>query len=192
MTPQTANPTAISLARPRRSLWSLGGVCLATLPLLGAAEFPLRPVSGFEGVWKQCYEPGLPDVVELQTGYLVLMPDGRFYELVEGCCEDLHQPVPPYWELGEWAELEDGGGIRTSYRLKLDDTVIVDVHRLLRSQRVVFWDRLEEERTADVLSWDGDINYAWCRLYPSWPVGPTPIVGEPTEARGSPASDPDQ
>lgn len=45
------------------------------------------------GISKMCSEPGLPGVSEPSSGYLVLMPGGRYFEMRVSCCED-HTPVP--------------------------------------------------------------------------------------------------
>ena len=42
---------------------------------------PEASVGGFEGVWKMCYSPEREDVYEIDSGYLVLMPEGRFCEM---------------------------------------------------------------------------------------------------------------
>ena len=69
-----------------------------------AAPADLRPPSAEDvaGIWKVCFEPGLPGVKEPDGGYLVLMPDSRFYEIVEGCCRERDEP-PIVGRLGSYS-----------------------------------------------------------------------------------------
>jgi len=61
----------------------------------------------FEGIWKKCYEPGLEGVSEIDTGFLVLMPDSRYYELSASCCHAPPEPQPPFWSLDAYAVAND-------------------------------------------------------------------------------------
>jgi quercetin dioxygenase-like cupin family protein len=125
----------------------------------------LREVGRFEGLWKKCYEPGLGGVSEIDSGFLVLMPDLRFYELGASCCYEPPDPQPPFWSLGP-------------YRLA-GDTVLLEARRLDGSRyeiplkyrsgaQAVFFDapRSPPAEVEALLSGD-DLNYAWCRLYPA-------------------------
>ena len=56
---------------------------------------------GVQGIWKMCYEPELEDVHEIDEGYLVLMPDGRYYQLNLSCCDE--ELTGPSWDLDRYA-----------------------------------------------------------------------------------------
>lgn len=137
------------------------------LVLMGSAGTPAdpgpKPVSGVEGFWKRCYSPGLAGVDEIDSGYLALMPDGRYYELSESCCST-EGPPPPYWDLDTY---------------RLEGEVVVFNHRtyagdpyerrltLRRGVSAVYFDAPHAAAvTVDALTHDGAVNYGWCRIYP--------------------------
>jgi hypothetical protein len=78
----------------------------AALILAGAAATPSPSPSASSalsatdvaGIWKLCYEPGLPGVNEVSAAYLVLMPDFEYYEIREDCCrpDNVERPNPGY------------------------------------------------------------------------------------------------
>lgn len=140
------------------------------LVLLGSAgalaEHGPKAASGVEGFWKRCYSPGLTGVDQIDSGYLALMPDGRYYELSESCCytEGDSGPPPPYWTLetyrveGEMVVLNDRTYAGDPYERRLT---------LRRGVSAVFFDAPRAAAvTVDALTHDGDINYGWCRIYP--------------------------
>lgn len=136
------------------------------------AQPPEASVGGFEGVWKMCYAPGLEGVYEIDAGYLVLMPDGEYYEVNESG-GDLTGPKPPFWE-------------RNSYRVEgsmvvlRDETyvgTVVERRLTLREgeQSVLFDMPRADPQPRDVLAGVGhSINYGYCRVYPDWPVREAP------------------
>ena len=139
-----------------------------------------REVGAFEGIWKMCYEPGLEMVDEIDTGYLVLMPGGRYYEVSEACCTAVGDPEPPYWELGDY-EIESGGSV-VLHGHRYDGSAIA--HRLdhrLAVLAVFFDDPRGEPVQAEVLTAGESIDYGWCRAYPG-PEGHSRSLAAPTGA----------
>jgi hypothetical protein len=131
-----------------------------------SAELGPKAASGVEGFWKMCYSPGLAGVDEIDSGYLALMPEGRYYELTESCChtEGDPGPPPPYWTLdtyrveGETVVFNDRTHAGDSYERRLT---------LRRGVSAVFFDAPRAAAvTVDALTHDGDLNYGWCRIYP--------------------------
>ncbi len=123
-----------------------------------------RPVSGLEGVWKLCYEPGLPDVYEIDEGFLILMPDGRYCQVSESCCYDGEGPEPPFWDLGTYTVESDTVVFDhkrfdgTPYQIRL---------RLLRRVSAVFFDDPQSDPVeVDAMVFGENLNYSWCRVYP--------------------------
>jgi hypothetical protein len=124
----------------------------------------LKEVHGYEGIWKRCYEPGLPGVSEIDEGYLVLMPDGRYYELSEGCCYGPDDPKPPFWSLDSY-RVEDDGVVLSATRYDGSHYERPLRHRE-RAKAVWFDDPRGEPVEVEALLPSTDLNYAWCRLYP--------------------------
>jgi hypothetical protein len=142
---------------------------LAALPLAGLTGHGPRSVGRYEGIWKTCYEPGLEEVVEIDSGYLVLMPGGRYYELATSCCDEPGDPAPPYWELGEW-EAEAEGVVLHGRRY--DGSPISMRLRHRPAVRAVFFHHPRGEPVeTEALTAGESIDYAWCRAYPG-PEGP--------------------
>jgi len=104
------------------------------------------------GIWKMCYEPGLPGVFEPSTGYLVLLPGGRYYEMRHDCCEDeLSQPRPGTYVISE-------NGVSFSGWTTL---------RFLASAKVVLFDDVKgDPRLLPVLAHERGLNYGFARVYP--------------------------
>ena len=121
-------------------------------------------VEGLEGVWKICYEPGLPEVYEIDEGFLILMPDGRYYEVSESCCYDGEGPPPPYWEMGSFTVTDD---LVVFEHKRFDGTSYQTRLRHVRDVRAVFFDGpgLEPSKVDALMSGD-NLNYSWCREYP--------------------------
>lgn len=123
-----------------------------------------NPVGGVEGIWKLCYEPGLPEVYEIAEGFLVLMPDGRYYEVSESCCHDGEDPPPPYWTMGSLTVTED---LVVFERERFDGTSYQSRFRHVRDVRAVYFDGLGVEPSrVDALMSGDNLNYSWCRAYP--------------------------
>jgi hypothetical protein len=120
-----------------------------------------RAPQGLEGVWKKCYEPGLEDVDEIDTGYLVLGPGGRYTELSWGCCD-----TPPSWQSGPYRA--EGETVTFGWR-RHDGTAYESTLTLRRGAAVFFDDLKSEPRRVEALTASGDLNYAWCRVYPEVP-----------------------
>lgn len=138
-----------------------------------------REVGRFEGIWKMCYEPGLEQVVEIDSGYLVLMPGGRYYD------------VSASWELGDY-EVEAEGIVL--HRRRNDGTPVTVRLRHRPAVRAVFFDDPRGEPVqAEVLAAGESIDYGWCRAYPG-PEGFTraraapPPTPAPRARRGRPGS----
>lgn len=111
-----------------------------------------------------CYEPGLEQVDEIDSGYLVLMPRGRYYEVSESCCATGDDPEPPYWELGDY-EVEAGGIVLHGHRY--DGTPQeIRLHHRAAVPAVFFDDPRGEPVQAEALAAGESIDYGWCRAYP--------------------------
>lgn len=124
-----------------------------------------NPVEGIEGVWKICYEPGLTGVYEIDKGFLILMPEGRYYEVSESCCYDGDGPPPPFWAMGSFTVADD---LVTFERKRFDGTSYQTRLRHVRDVRAVFFDSPElEPSEVDALMPGDDLNYSWCRAYPN-------------------------
>jgi quercetin dioxygenase-like cupin family protein len=124
----------------------------------------LREVGRFEGIWKRCYEPGLERVTEIDSGYLVVLPDLRFYELGASCCHGPSGPQPPFGSLGTYTLAGDG----VTLSAKRNDGSRYEIPlRYRASARAVFFD---SPRSAPIdveaLLPGDDLDYAWCRVYP--------------------------
>lgn len=113
------------------------------------------------GVWKMAFEPGLPGVYELSEGYLVFLPDQRYFQIWRDCCG----PGGPSSELGWY--LVEGDKVylsstpvdKTRYERRLDFVGEVSV--------VLFDDPHGEPIKAPVLSSGRDLNYSFARVYPT-------------------------
>ena len=114
------------------------------------------------GVWKMCFEPGLPGVDEPSEGYLVLLPDQRYFEMRVDCC----------------ALEEDSVGRKLfSYRVDGDVVVLNGTNMygrpterrftIVTDAEVVFFDDLDGPPVrATVLKIGRDLSYGFARVYP--------------------------
>ena len=105
------------------------------------------------GIWKMCYEPGLPGVSEPSSGYLVLMPGGRYFEMSLDCCEN---PAP----------VQRSG----TYTVSTDSVVLQGwkALRYVRAATVVLFDDLKGTPVVHpVLAHERDLNYGFARIYPA-------------------------
>ena len=117
-----------------------------------------------EGIWKKCYEPGLEGVSEIDTGFLVLMPDSRYYELSASCCHAPPEPQPPFWSLDAYAVAND---VVTLKAKRFDGSAYEIPMRYRASAKAVFFDDPRGKPIeVEALLVGGDLNYAWCRVYP--------------------------
>jgi len=143
----------------------------AGLAVAGGDDGP-REVGRFEGIWKMCYEPGLERVVEIDSGYLVLMPGGRYYDVSASCC-DIEGPD---WELGDY-DVEAEAIVL--HRRRADGTAATMRLRHRPAVRAVFFDDPRGQPVrAEVLAAGESIDYGWCRAYPG-PEGFTRSVAAP-------------
>ena len=108
--------------------------------------------SSVVGVWKMCFEPGLPGVDEPSSGYLILMPGGRYYEMRLDCCEN----EEPYKHSGTYSVKENAVVISGWTTL-----------RFVPSARVVLFDDLGgTPLQLPVLAHERSLNYGYARVYP--------------------------
>lgn len=118
----------------------------------------------FEGIWKKCYEPGLEGVSEIDTGFLVLMPDSRYYELSSSCCHVPPQPQPPFWSLDAYSVAND---VVTLQAKRFDGSAYEIPMHYRASSKAVFFDAPRSKPIeVEALLVGDDLNYAWCRVYP--------------------------
>ena len=66
----------------------LAAACLAVIAAMTFAtatteEAKLLGRGQLVGVWRLCYEPGLPGVSELNTSYLIILPDDRYVRMAD-------------------------------------------------------------------------------------------------------------
>ncbi len=132
-------------------------------------------VGGFEGIWEKCYAPGLEGVYEIDSGFLVLMPAGEYYDASESCCSlDDVDPKPPFWERNVY-RVEGEVVVLTSHNYS---GRVVERRLVLREQRetVLFDEPRGAPRLRDVLAGanNDSLSYGYCRVYPSWPVRDAP------------------
>ena len=121
------------------------------------------------GIWKMCFEPDLADLYEPSTGYLVLLPDGRYFEMREDCCDgDGPRPETNAYRVeGRSVLLESARPDGTTYERRFE---------LVERGRVVLFDDLYGEPVeVPVLKIGSDLNYGFARIYPP---------GEPRDAGG--------
>ncbi len=134
---------------------SLALVFVYQLLALQAAAAPPPQVSAPDvvGVWKMCYEPGLAGVSEPSSGYLVLMPDRRYFEMRLDCCED-RKPTT-----------------RSGTYTLTGNTVVIPgwaTLRLIPAANVVLFDDLKgAPRQLPVLAHERGLNYGFARVYPA-------------------------
>ena len=142
-------------------------IFLLLLGVVGAtASLAVGPqtVGRFEGIWKRCYEPGLEGVNEIDAGFLVLMPDSRYYELSSSCCYVPPEPQPPFWSLDVYAVAND---IVTLKAKRFDGSAYEIPMHHRASARAVFFDAPRSKPVeVEALLVGDDLNYAWCRVYP--------------------------
>lgn len=142
-------------------------VYLVALALAGATAILAagpQVVGRFEGIWKKCYEPGLEGVSEIDTGFLVLMPDSRYYELSSSCCYVPPEPQPPFWSLDSYSVAND---VVTLKAKRFDGSAYeIPLHHRA-SARAVFFDAPRSQPIeVEALLVGDDLNHAWCRVYP--------------------------
>lgn len=114
------------------------------------------------GIWKMCYSPGLSEVYEPSSGYLVLMPGGRYYERREDCCGDDEAT-----DLGKLDTYVVDGRRVTFHGLRDDGTEYeLALTYKSRAEVVLFDDLRGESRDYPVLTHDGRLNYGFAKVYP--------------------------
>lgn len=135
------------------------------LPVSGgdAAVEPLDPVR-LVGVWEQCYEPGFPGISEIDQGFLVLEPKGRYKRIWQG------QDSPVAVESGQY-ELKGAQVVFTPETRLLPDGTSGGGHvfkpwtlRLMKDHSVEFWRNRGKVVETDVLTMSGHANYAYARV----------------------------
>ena len=119
-------------------------------------------VAVFSGVWKMCFEPDLRGLSEPSAGYLVLMPDRRYYRVVEGCCRQGHEP-PVVGGSGTFAIEQDtvvlSGTNRDGERYELR-------YQYLAGADVVLFDDLNAPPSRlPVLRIGDSLNYGYAKVF---------------------------
>jgi hypothetical protein len=134
--------------------------------LLAAANTESEALSSeiLVGVWQVCYEPGLPGVSEVDQGFLVLDPAGRYIMMMAGIAE------PDTSETGKYKIVADGVVLSPERRLQpngrrggghiFKPTTL----RLIGIRRVVLWPEKDSVRELRVLSSHGGVNYSWAKI----------------------------
>ncbi len=142
-------------------LCALLGLSVAESPVAAAG---LQEVGRFEGIWKKCYESGLEGVSEIDSGFLALMPDSRYYEVSSSCCAGSSDPQPPYWFLGTYSVASD---LVTLSAKRIDGSSYEIPLQYRAAAKAVFFDAPRAAAVeVEALSVEGTLNYAWCRVYP--------------------------
>jgi hypothetical protein len=142
-------------------LCALLALVLAVPPVAGSG---LREVGRFEGIWKKCYEPGLDGVSEIDSGFLVLMPDSKYYEVSSSCCAGFGDPRQPHWFLGTYTVESD---LVTLSAKRIDGSSYEIPLQYRAPAKAVFFDAPGAPAVeVEALSVGENLNYAWCRVYP--------------------------
>ena len=141
---------------------------LLSFPLSATSQTPTQPhpgvnVSELVGVWKICYEPDLEGVDEVSSGYLVLMPDGRYFEHREDCCP--HPGDPPNVGISNTYTIHEN---EVTFQVRQDDGTEYELKMHYRtSAEVVLFDDLEGPAgTFPLLTHQGTLNYCYAKVYP--------------------------
>jgi len=147
----------------RPLLWT--GLSVAVIVVLSPAAATALEPAELVGIWQMCYEPGAPGVDELSAGYLVLMPDRKYFELREDCCAEAGEPL-----VGQSGE----------YRVE-DQTVVLRARRadgqayerrleLVPAAVVVLFDDLRGPPSRrPVLRAGRGVNYGFAKVFPRAP-----------------------
>jgi hypothetical protein len=123
-------------------------------------------VSEVSGIWKMCYVSGLAGVSEPDGGYLVLMPDFRYYEIVEGCCREGHEP-PIVGRVGTHTV---GGRTVVLRRVDHDGREAEERLRYVEAADVVVFDDLKGLPVKRPVLYGGEtINYGYAKVF--WQQG---------------------
>lgn len=126
------------------------------------------------GVWKMCFEPGLPDVDEPSAGYLVFMPDHRFFEIRADCCQESGEL--PSTKVGRYRV--DGNTVFLG--TAVDGRVYERQFEFVGRAAVVLFDDLDGEPIElPVLKIGRDLNYGFARIYPIALNQTTPSASRP-------------
>lgn len=133
----------------------------ATVLLVQGAAPPPPPAltaAHLSGVWKMCYLPGLPDVLEMSTGYLVFTVPGEYHELRHDCCSE-----EPSATSGTYT-LRDGQVVLRSLNNRGEP--YERAFRFIAAAEVVLFDEPEgPARRAEVLAIGENENYGYARVY---------------------------
>jgi len=114
---------------------------------------------GLAGVWKMCFEPGLEELDEPSEGFLVLLPNGIFYEIRWDCCVDA-----PASTVGEFTV----EGHRVVFEPERDEESESSITRTYDpAESAVFFDDLTAQPAeTEALVVGSTLDYAYCRVYP--------------------------
>ena len=116
------------------------------------------------GVWQMCYSPGLAGVSEVDNGYLVFEPAGRYVKVMAGIGE------PDTTETGTYERTATGVVLRPEKRFQPDGrrggghVFQRSTLRLLGERRVILWPVKHVVRELQVLSGHEDLNYSWAKV----------------------------
>lgn len=153
--------------RPTRLLTcvALGMVLSLVERVSGQQPAPLSR-SGVSGVWRMCYEPGLPDISEVDSGYLFLNPNGSYVQIMAGLDE------PDITENGRYRVEKTSLVLNPTERLQPGGrsgggrVFKPYVLRFLGEREVVFWPEKSNKVRALVLSRkDISANYGWAKVF---------------------------
>jgi hypothetical protein len=115
------------------------------------------------GVWQICYAPGLPGVSEVDQGYLVFEPTGRYIKVMAGI------GAPDTTEVGTYERTADGVRLSPEKRYQPSGAgggghvFRPSSLRLLGKRRVVLWPA-QDVRELQILSEHDSLNYSWAKV----------------------------
>ena len=148
-----------------RRLAALAAIVFTAMPArLIAASADTKPptLEDVVGIWKVCFEPGLAGVNEPDGGYLVLMPDSRFYEIVEGCCRERGEPAV----IGKLGRYSLEGEAVVLHQTDVNGKPYDQRLKFMRNAEAVTFDNLKGSPVhAFALRAGPNLNYGWVKVF---------------------------
>jgi hypothetical protein len=116
------------------------------------------------GVWQMCYALGLPEVSEVDQGYLLFEPTGRYVKVMAGI------GAPDTTEVGTYERTAEGVVLTPQKRFQPNGerggghVFKPSTLRLLGTHRVILWPAKDLVRELEVLSGHDSLNYSWAKV----------------------------
>lgn len=133
---------------------------------LSAQSVTLSPAQ-IIGKWKKAYDPSLKGVYEVDSGYLIILPDGTFKDYLHS-----NNNTPASMLMGNW-QIRGNTVTLVNIRLydkksgaagrKPDFSWSKRIFQYSPSRKVVLFDAIKVPIIADILALDGDLNYSFAK-----------------------------